>query len=122
MKRDMALIEIIVMVLFFALAATVIVQVITGAYLESRQSERVSIAAVALQDAAEKGKIGAARGEFAKETVYDYPENGFSVIVKAYRTERTYGDMYDFDLRAVTDAGEEIASLTAAQYVGRRAG
>lgn len=119
MKRDMAILETVIMVLLFALAAAVIVQVIATAYLESQQSKQLGLAAIALEDAAENEKCALASGEkMQAEKRCPNVDGGFTVIVKTYATNTEAGVVYDMTLDAVNTDGEVLASLTAAQYVG----
>ena len=121
------LLEMLLAMLFFALSAAVIVQLIAGAYTVSRKSARQSLAILALQDQCEAAKAALLSGEGPAGTETLWYDGDFEPAGQdgaAYRVDLTVtpektgaGTYYGLDLTAATAAGETLTTLRGGVYV-----
>lgn len=95
-KRIAPLVEIVLVIFFFALLSAVTLQMFAAAYKQSSRSEALSVAAVVAQNTAEQFKNGTA----PKDAAFTPLENG-----------GIYQIYYDKDFKSVSTGGRYMLEL-----------
>lgn len=127
-KRSPALVELIVIICFLAIALTVVVQLFAEVYLQNRDIAEQSNALLCMQDNAEQLKADGPPETSLQVTYYDenfkQPAAGKTPYFIELRVESTpygAGVLYNYDFVAYKEdaAGQrqEVARLESAQYV-----
>ncbi len=119
------LLELIVAILFFALAMSVVVQLIAAANETSSASALTSRALIAMESAAEQLKadpVGdGAFDESGERRFTVEPEEGMQLSVTVRRILGAAGTLYEFEITAA-GSGKPLGSLSAARYVSGEVG
>lgn len=123
-KGNTLLIELIIVLLFFALSQTVVVSMFAAAHEKAEHSSLLSSALVYTEGVAERLSIeenpDAALQEMGfagGDGTYVYVNSeGFDVIVSVDREERPAGEMLCITVTA-SENGEELVSLPVQQYL-----
>lgn len=92
-KSGLFLIELIILILFFAVAGAICVRLFVAAHLDSTAGENLSQAVLAAQSAAEAWKCS------------DTPEEAMSYLPGAARTEAGFDVLYDGQWRPAAGGG-----------------
>ncbi len=111
------LVELVVVILFFALSSAVIVQALGTANRISTQSSMQSAALVALEDMAERIKSDPENCPFDGDTALWQTEYG-RIVCSAVVTREAgaHGAYYSIELTAL-NGGEVLLTLDAARYM-----
>lgn len=132
-RRSSALIELIIIICFMAIALTVVVQLFAEVYTRNKSIAGQSNAIVAMQDCAEQYKadpLSAVPGEiYYSDDFTDQLSQGTSsqyVRLTVETTAYAAGTLYEFRFTAFQEdaegAAQEIAQLTAARYLPTEGG
>lgn len=126
-RRSPALIELIVIICFMAIALTVVVQLFAEVFVQNKAVSRQSNAMIVMQDRAELFKADPAGLQSGQRYYYDERFLTFSpdetpqyIEVEITATEYGAGILYDVTFVACLQNGDEVqevARLAAARYV-----
>lgn len=118
------LLELIVSILFFALAMSVVVRLVAAANETSERSALASRALVAMENAAEAIKADPAAGDFDENGERRFTreaERDILLNVLVRRSAGAAGALYEIEIEAL-GGGLPLGSLSAARYVGGEVG
>lgn len=121
-RQSMLLVEIVIAVLFFALCATVILDVFSTAYMQSARAGALSEATVSAQNLAERLKASpdwdavlADEGLSGQDGAYTAERDGFTLRVTLSQEAEGAGEMRTATICA-TRGEDALLTLPAARY------
>lgn len=121
--------ELMMMLLFFLIAATITAMVFVRAYTVSRESNQMQAALLLAENAYEAAKYAADRPEtvadllgLAKENgVYVKQQDGLTLFVAFSENSTPAGTMYTAAIRVENDKGDVLSETEATRYVSQTA-
>ena len=121
-RSNALLVELLIVVMFFMLSSTVLLQVFSTARSQSALSSRMIQALNAAQSVADR-LYGAADAESMleemggsqEEGLWRLPCDGYDLIVSISRELQPFGELQRYRVQAVSD-GETLVDLPAARY------
>lgn len=121
-KSNALLVELLIVVMFFMLFATVILQVFSTARNQSALSDKLIQASNAAQSAADRlyaaqdaESLLTETGWTREEDLWRLPGDDFDLTVSISREEQPFGALLRYQVRAVSD-GKTLVELPGARY------
>ena len=121
-RSNALLVELLIVVMFFMLSSTVLLQVFSTARSQSALSGKLTQALNAAQDMADRlyaaADVESALEEMGcsqEEGLWRLPDDGFDLTVDLSFEQQPFGELQRFRVRAVSD-GETLVDLPAARY------
>ena len=121
-RSNALLVELLIVVLFFMLSSTVLLQVFSTARNQSTLSEKLISASNAAQSAADR--LYAAKdaemllsemGWTLEEDLWRLPGDAFDLTVSISREQQPFGELLRYQVRAVS-GGQTLVELPGARY------
>lgn len=117
------LVELLIVIAFFMLSATILMQVFAGARTQSDRAERIALAVQEAQNTADR-LLAAEEPEAAlREMGFEASEGGWSRTEEGYRLTVTggadaldYGSLRRLTVRAEASDGEALLTLPVVRY------
>lgn len=140
-RKNIALIELLIVIFFFSLSAMIIVQVFTQSKIISQESKHTSTAIIMAQDIIEQLQASPFDADEVLDdwvktlqdgtdtyTVYldndmqfaDEKDQGYMFIIKIEKFKSASGDFFDIHLFAYTNQNKNIFTLNTGQYISDR--
>ena len=121
-RSNALLVELLIVVMFFMLSSTVLLQVFSTARSQSALSGKLTQALNAAQDMADRlyaaSDVESALEEMGcsqEEGLWRLADDGFDLMVDVSSEQQPFGELQRFRVRAVS-GGETLVDLPAARY------
>ena len=121
-RSNALLVELLIVVMFFMLSSTVLLQIFSTARTQSAKSGKVTSALNAAQNmadqlyaAADPETVLAEIGCSQEEGLWRLPGDSFDLTISISREEQPFGELQRYRVQAVSN-GETLVDLPAARY------